>query len=211
MDAHMTRRMMFLILMISAMATAEDAAKPSDPWNFPDFTAIQLMGSRRRPMPAKVYLSGATVRVEISSAVTNLYVTSTRKVYRLMTYPDKSQTCIVMRSEQAKLLPSPIELLQGTNVERTPAGREEFAGHPCKIEDVVVTRPDGTKVRSRVWEAQDLKGVPVKIESQMPNGKFVAEYGDIAFGTLDKTLFTPPEKCTPYEKMGRVVEDLTLE
>lgn len=197
-----------VLLSPALVARAQDSG---DPWNFPDFSAIQLMGPERRPLPAKVYWSGPSMRVELSPAIATLYLPASGKVYKLTVYPDKSWDCIVMRTDQAKMLPSPLELLQGTKVKRTPAGTETVEGHSCKIENVVVTRADGKTIESKVWEADDLKGVPVKIESQTENGKFMAVYRDVVIGKLDKALFTAPDKCIPYEKMGEVVEDKTLE
>ena len=199
---------MLLLVSSAIVARAQDSG---DPWSFPDFSAIQLMGPNRRPLPEKVYWSGTSVRVDLTSAMANLYLPATGKVYKLTVYPDKTRGCIVMKADQAKMLPNPLELLQGTKVKRTPAGTETVEGHSCKVEKVVVTRADGKTVESKVWEADDLKGVPVKIESQTEHGKFMAVYRDIAFGTLDKALFTPPDKCTPYEKMGKVVEEKVVE
>jgi hypothetical protein len=193
-------------------ATTQSAAdQPVASWNFPDFTAIQLLGAKKRALPAKVYLTGSSVRVELTPTVAFLYLTSNRKVYKLITNPDKTMNCIVMRSDQAKMLPSPLEQLQGTKIERKPAGTEVFEGHNTKIEDVVVTRVDGTTVPSKVWLADDLQGVPVKIESTLEHGKFLGVYRDISFGSVNKALFTPPDKCTPYEKMGQVVEQKEIE
>ncbi len=198
-----------LILVSSAiLARAQDS---KDPWNFPDFSAIQLMGPERRPLPAKVYWSGTSFRVDLTPALGNLYLPASGKIYRLTVYPDKTRGCVVMRPDQAKMPQSPLELLQGTNVKRTPAGTETVEGHSCKVENVVVTRADGKTIEAKVWEADDLKGVPVKIESKTEHGKFIAVYRDIVLGTLDKALFTPPDKCTPYEKMGQVVEKEVIE
>jgi len=198
-----------VVLVLSAIvARAQDSA---DPWNFPDFSATQLMGPAQRALSMKVHWSGTNMRVDISDAMATLYLPATGKVYRLTVYPDKTQQCIVMRTDQAKMLHSPLELLQGTQVKRTPAGTETVEGHSCKVENVVVTRHDGKTIESKVWEADDLKGVPVKIESRTEHGKIMAVYHDIVLGTQDKTLFTPPDKCTPYEKMYKVVEEKTLE
>ncbi len=62
------------------------------------------------------------------------------------------------------------------------------------------------RFESKVWEAQDLNGIPVKIESQLPQFKMTAIYRNIVPGTQDQALFTPPAKCTPYEKMWQVAE-----
>ena len=197
-----------VVLSSVIVACAQDSG---DVWNFPDFSAIQLMGPARRPLPAKVYWSGKSMRVELTPTMATLYLPASGKVYKLTVYPDKTRECIVMTTEQAKMLPHPLQLLQGTRVERTSAGTETVEGHSCKVEKVVVTRPDGKTIESKVWEAEDLKGVPVKIESQTEHGKFTAVYREIALGALDQALFTPPEKCIPYEKMGQVVENKVIE
>lgn len=208
------------IFLFGASAAAQQPATTSQPavppksvasWDFPDFTAIQLLGGKKKAFPAKVYLSGSSVRVDLSSTIAFLYLTSSAKVYKLTTYPDKTKECIVMRSDQANMLPSPLELLQGTKVERTPAGTEVVDEHNTKIETAVVTRVDGKTITSKVWRADDLKGIPVKIDSTTEHGKFIAAYRDIVIGTPDKALFTPPDKCIPYEKMGQVVEQKEIE
>jgi hypothetical protein len=176
------------------------------PWRFPGFSATQVFESRKATMAMKVYSSGDSVRVERSGALSTLYVPSKRSVYNLTTYPDHSHQCVVMKPEQAKMLPSPLELLQGSILKRSDGGAETIEGHPCKIEDVVVKRPDGSKIESRVWEAQDLQGIPVKIESHTGDITLSAFYREILLGTPDAALFTIPEKCTPLEKMGQVVE-----
>ena len=175
-------------------------------WTFPDFSATQVLESRKADVSMKVYRSGDSVRVDRSGTLSTMYVPSKSKVYNLTTYPDHSHQCVVMKPEQAKMLPSPLELLQGSEMKRTAAGTEVVDGHPCNIEKVVVTRPDGKTIESKVWEAQDLKGIPVKIESHIGEFTLSAVYRDISMESPDQQLFTVPEKCTPFEKMGQVVE-----
>jgi len=197
-----------LTFVMSSFAIGVQAQSADSPWNFPDFSCTQVIHTPAYDMPMKLYHSGSNVRVEKSAAISVLYVTSDSKIYNLTTYPDGSHQCVVMNPKQAKMLPSPLELLYGTNVKRTPAGTEVVEGHKCKVEDVEVERANGMKIESKVWEAEDLKGVPVKIESQLPKSKLTAFYRDIVLGTPDQALFTPPAKCTPYEKMGQVVEHI---
>ncbi len=177
-------------------------------WDFPDFSAAQVFHFATYDMTMKVYRSGSSVRMERSAAWSTLYTPF--KIYNLTSYPDGSHQCVVLRPDQVKMLPSPLELLNGTKVERTPAGKEVVEGHTCKVENVVVTRPDGKIVHAKVWEAEDLKGVPVKIEAQMTEANFSALYRDIVLATPDKALFTPPDNCTPYEKMGQVVQQINV-
>jgi hypothetical protein len=196
------------VTVLVSSAVFVGAQNSGDPWNFPDFTATQVIQTGKFDLPMKLYRSGSNVRVERSAALSTLYVPATGKIYNLTTYPDGSHQCVVMRPDQAKMMPSPLELLNGTKVKRTPAGTEVMEGHTCKVENVVVTRADGTIIESKVWEAEDVQGVPVKIESHLPPRKLTAVYRDIVLGTPDKTLFTPPDKCTPFEKMGQVVEKI---
>ncbi len=193
------------VLMISTVVSYAQESKAS--WSFPDFAEVQLIGTKRRALPMKVYWSSAGVRIETTPALADLFPAATANLYRLTVYPDKTLQCIVMRTEQTKMMPSPLELLQGIKVKRTVAGTETVEGHSCTVERVSVTRGDGRTVESKVWEADDLKGVPVKIESQIDGQKVTAIYRDIELGTLGKELFTPPNKCIPYEKMAQIVEN----
>lgn len=175
-------------------------------WSFPDFSATQVMESRKASMSMKINLSGSNVRVERSDAISTLYVPSESKVYNFTTYPDHSHQCVAMKTEQAKMLPSPLELLQGRDLKRSAAGTEMMEGHLCQVEKVSVTRPDGSKIESKVWEAIDLQGVPVRVESRIGDITLSANYRDIRIGTPDQALFSIPPKCTPFEKMGEVAE-----
>jgi hypothetical protein len=192
------------ILAFSALTQGQDA------WSFPDFSATQVFESSKADMTMKVYRSGSSVRVERSEALSTLYVPSSSKVYNFTTYPDQSRQCVVMKPDQAKMLPSPLELLQGSNLKRTSIGSEILEGHTCKIENVNVTRPDGKTIASKVWEAEDLNGIPIRIESRMGDITLTAVYRDISVSAPDQDLFTIPDKCTPFEKMGQVVEQKTL-
>jgi hypothetical protein len=197
-----------LLGVTSTFVNAQNEAKhDAAQWDFPDFTANQIFPSNYN-LSMKVYRSGPNVRMERSAAWSTLYLNSTQKVYNLTSYPDGSHQCVVLRPDQVKMLPSPLELLNGTKVKRTPAGTEVVEGHNCKVETVVVTRVTGETIESKVWEAEDLKGIPVKIESQLPGSKLTAVYHDIVVGPSDAALFTAPEKCTPFEKMGQVVEQV---
>jgi hypothetical protein len=179
--------------------------------NVPDFSAVQVFQSRKATMEMKVYVSGSSVRLERSGALSTLYVPSASKVYNLTTYPDNSHQCVAMKPEQAKMLPSPLELLQGSVVKRRSLGTETVDGHLSTVELIVVKRSDGSTIESKVWEAQDLSGIPVKIESHIDEITLSATYRDIIVGAANRDLFTVPQKCTPFEKMGQVVEAKTIQ
>jgi hypothetical protein len=187
------------------VAGSPPVQKSSEPFSFPDFTAIQKIATRGGPgtLLMKVYFSGSTVRVDVSPKITNLFVTS-------------ASSCVVMKRDQHGFMTSPFEMLQGAKVERTPAGTDVVDGHKTKVEDVVVTRADGKVMKSKVWEADDFQGAPIKVVSEidppanvdsdaMPI-KIAALYGDIKFEKVDPALLTPPNNCTPIEKTYEVIE-----
>ena len=200
-------------------ADSPPAQVSTTPFNFPDFTAVQNIATRRGgpgQLLMNVYFSGSTVRVDVSPKITNLFVTSAGKVYKMVTAPDKTSSCVVMKRDQHGFMTSPFEMLQGAKVERTPVGTDVVDGHKCKVEDVAVTRADGKVMKSTVWEADDFQGVPIKVVSEidppanagldaMPI-KIAALYGDIKFEKVDPALLTPPNNCTPIEKTYEVIE-----
>ena len=80
------------------------------------------------------------------------------------------------------MLTSLLELLQRTNVKRTPAGTENVVGYPCHIENITVTGADGCKIVTRVWEVPGSeRGMPVENES--PIGDSPPIYSDFSFET----------------------------
>jgi hypothetical protein len=110
-----------------------------------------------------------------------------------------------MKTSQVTMLPSPMQLISGAKVERTDAGTEEFEGHPCKVETVVVTAIDGKTTSLKIWEAEDLKGVPVKIAVKARLGEgLVAVYRDVKLESVSPESFSPAYKCVPLENIGQV-------
>jgi hypothetical protein len=210
-----------------SVVAAQDAAKTGEtspaqkstqPFSFPDFTAIQKIATRggTGTLMMKVYFSGSTVRVDLSPKITDLFVTSAGKVYRMVTAPDNGKSCVIMKRDQMGFTKSPFEMLQGATVERTFVGTDVVDGHKTRVEDVVVTRVDGKLMKSKAWEADDFQGVPVKVVSEIdppanagPEAKAIkmaALYGDIKFEKVDPALLKPPDNCMPVEKTFKVVE-----
>ena len=195
-----------LMAMVS-LAACGAFAQSQSVWSFPDFSARQAFQRGAEEISFRVYRLGSRVRLETNSKLVTLYDPVANHVYSLTTYPNGRQGCIAMTLAQAQMLPSPLELLFGDQVKRTPAGSAMVEGHECDVEDVEVARADGKTIKSRVWQAKDLKGIPVKIESQLAEGQLTAFYRDIVVGPPDAALLTPPGNCVPVEKMGVVEEE----
>jgi hypothetical protein len=187
------------LVVPTAFGQAQDAPK------LPDFSAkefVQVMGSNIPP--SKVYLSGTKFRIDYAPGYATIYLPEKDRAYNLLFVDTPHATCVEMKTNQIHMLPSPLQLASRSKVERTDAGTEEIEGHKCKIETMVTTDADGKTVSTKVWEAEDLKGAPVKVESQTANGTVTAIYRDIVLETPALALFEPPSKCTPQEKMGQV-------
>ena len=196
---------MKLALILIALCTLADAQ------TYPDFSATQVFNSGKVEMPMKVHRSGSSVYVERTATMSTLYATSETTIYNFTTYPDHSHQCVAMNPEQARMIPSPLEMIQGTVVKRTALGTEEMEGHSTQVELVEVIGIDGKTIESKVWRAEDLQGVPVRIESHLDNNvNLNAVYRDIKIATPSVALFATPEKCTPFEKMWQVAEAKVL-
>jgi hypothetical protein len=189
------------LLIPGAVALAEDA------WKLPDFTATEYLQNRGRGVPpSQIYRSGTRFRIEFAPGLATIYRPDDDVAYNLFHTNTPKPVCVQLKTRQVTMLPSPMQLVSGAKVERTDAGTEEFEGHKCKVETVVVTAADGKTTSLKVWEAEDLNGVPVKIAVRTKLGEgLVGVYRDFKFDSVSPELFTPAYKCIPYEKMGQVV------
>jgi hypothetical protein len=188
------------LLVPGALALAEDA------WKLPDFTATEHLQTRGHGVPpSKIYRSGTKFRIEFAPGLASIYRPDDDLAYNLLQTDTPKPVCVQMKTSQVTMLPSPMQLISGAKVERTDAGTEEFEGHKCKVETVVVTAADGKTTTLKVWEAEDLKGVPVKIAVRTKLGEgLVAVYRDVKFESVTPELFTPAYKCVPHEQVGQV-------
>ncbi len=168
--------------------------------DLPDFSATEIRGSIRW----KIHHSGSRLRVDPSSAGATIWAPDEDKVYNLLILPEKT-TCVVMKTAQAQMMRSPLQLVYGPNTTRNAAAAKEVVdGHTCTVLDGVTTLPDGNKFNSKIWAADDLKGVPLRIDVYSDRGTVTATYRDVVVGTPDPALFTLPSKCIPQEKTYQV-------
>jgi hypothetical protein len=89
---------------------------------------------------------------------------------------------------------------EGYKYEHVALGKETVDGHSCQVEDVTVIFPPAKKhptLKLKLWEAEDLEGFPIKIETQSHQ---TIEYRKVDFGPLDPTLFITPNQCAPLDK-----------
>jgi hypothetical protein len=193
--------LMSVALMVAA---ASSTAIAREAWSLPDFSATEVRHLGGGQMTWKVYHSGSNFRVEMAPGEAFIFASSADKVYRVLL---KGTQCIETPAKQARPM-SPLQLLSGAEkVQRKPTGTDVVEGHACKVENVTVTGADGTKTALKVWEAQDLKGMPLKIELHSGLHVLVTTYRDIVVGAPAKALFKRPDNCKPFDKMYRIAPD----
>jgi hypothetical protein len=75
--------------------------------------------------------------------------------------------------------------------------KETIDGHPSKIRNyTAISKDPPATIKVKLWEAEDLKGFPVKMEIEPPSkGKFTISYSDISLERPDPKLFVLPAIC----------------
>jgi hypothetical protein len=190
-----------LINVAVAIATGSTGAAQTSVF-LPDFSATEIAHVRGREVASKVYRSGLNFRAEPAPGIAMIYVAATNTIYRVMF---NGTQCIETKGIEAHSVSSPLQLLSGAKVERRSGeGTEVIDGHTCKVENVTVTAADGTTTWFTLWEATELTGTPVKLELHSDRGSLTTTYRDIAVGTPDAALFTPPKTCKPFEKTYQI-------
>jgi hypothetical protein len=177
---------------------APPAAAPSAPAQFPmdaftEFSAV-MVGSVRRgdDQESYIYRSGNLVRTPGPQGL-GYFITD---LTTLETYAISTTGCLHDRNPYYRSAPFS-SMRPGYTVERTVTGQETVDGHACKIEDVTLSSPKlPTTIKLRFWEADDLKGFPIKVEYLRPRGHNpVIQYKNVVLGPQDPTLFIHPKSC----------------
>ena len=95
-------------------------------------------------------------------------------------------------------------------MEATELGKESVDGHPCVKNKVVVTGPEGTNYESTVWNAEDLKQFPIKIEHIERGMPVTLLFKDLQLTKPDADLFTPPAAYAKYDDMRALMQATTM-
>lgn len=169
----------------------------------PDFSATEVRMGGRHEMAWKIYHSGSMLRLDPSSAMAAIYDPAADKVYHLLILPEKT-SCIELQSNRSQIKRSPLQVVFSGKVEITPAGTETIDGRTYTVEKIVTTTAKGETINSKLWLADDLKGVPARVELYFGKQTFTTIYRDIKPGTPDPALFKPEVKCIPEEKSYQV-------
>jgi hypothetical protein len=175
-------------------------------WSAPpdNFTATMVMGGMSMPM-AKM---GQKTRVETQMMQNLITINLLDQKKTIMISPgNKSYFEQPMQKDK-----TPNTMDPNVVVEKKKLGSETIDGHPCIKYDAVVYFKDrpAEKYKTVVWEAQDLGGLPIRNEMDMPegkkmggSGKIVTEMKNIKVGAAQASMFEVPRD---YKKAGSMQE-----
>jgi hypothetical protein len=88
-------------------------------------------------------------------------------------------------------------------MERVELGKETIDGHPCVKTRVIVTEDNGQKTEAIVWEATDLKNIPIQTQVVSGGETITTRYKNINTSKPAASLFAPP---TDYKRCGSMEE-----
>ncbi len=187
------------LLWFASLTLSAGSALAQSPFEFQQFSTTMVMQQGQHPqMSMKMYRSGNLMRTDMPGGSYAITHTDTRTTYMVM-----GGHCMQM---QAPPRNDPFATAsEDAKVERSAAGSGTVDGHSCKIENVTVIPKNGKPTTMKVWEAQDLKGFPVKIEMQTEQGPATMLYRDVSFDKPAASVFEHPSNCMqmPYAAITR--------
>jgi hypothetical protein len=90
---------------------------------------------------------------------------------------------------------------------KSALGKETVDGHVCEKNKVVLTGDKGEKVETTVWNATDMKGFPIQIESPADEGSVVMKFKEVKLGKPDLKQFEVPSGLTKFETVDSLVDE----
>lgn len=183
----------WLALYCGAFCCSSAVAQTGNPFAAKQFSATVVMSgaavAKGHGMQGdmKIYRSGDKMRTSMGSMGYMVMDLTQHTNYMVM-----NNMCMqISRPTQQ----NPFSESQDATIDRSPGGSETVDGHSCKIENLTVTPHNGQPTKMKVWEAQDLKGFPVKIEMESSHGPVTLEYKDISLDEPAASLFSHPANC----------------
>jgi outer membrane lipoprotein-sorting protein len=185
----------FLVLCWSIAALAQNPFENAKQFSATIVVSAAAMETHGAQGSMKVYKSGDKMRTEVPGG--RGYVIT--ELSQHTSYMVMNAMCMQMKSQPQQ---NPFAQASDASVERSSAGTDTVDGHACKVENLMVTPHNGKPTKMKVWEAEDLKGFPVKVETQTDKGPVTIEYKDISFDAPAASLFAHPENCQQMPTMS---------
>jgi len=177
-------------LFIACLSIAAQAQNPFDIRQFSATTVISGVPTQGRGGMGemKIYRSADKMRTDMPGGMGYMIVDLSQHAAYMVMNGMCMQTATQTQS-------NPFAQASDASIDRSPAGADTLDGHPCKVENLTITPHDGKPMKMKVWEAQDLKSFPIKVEMQTDKGTVTVLYKDLSFDAPPASLFTHPENC----------------
>jgi hypothetical protein len=88
--------------------------------------------------------------------------------------------------------------------------QEEIDGHPCHRREALVELDDGRKERMTLWEADDDKHFPVRIEAMKGIERMTLNFSEVRLEYPAQELFLPPDGFTSYASATAMMNELIV-
>jgi len=190
---------LFAVSLLVMPAKAQDTGA----FSFPNFSATTTMHVNGKTLHSKIARAGNKFRSDLPG--------SGGERYMLMLL-DQNKTFMVMGPTMCMEMPhtgsleSPLAASAKDKTEVKVIGSGTMAGHPVRIEEVIVTPAGGGKaVTMKVWAATDLHGFPVRTQTHTAHGTVETDYTDISLSAPPDSLFAVPQNCRAMPMIPRGV------
>ncbi len=194
------------------------------------FTAAVNIGTKSEQgsmvlVPAKLAFLGGLARFEIDvskvegSRMSPIVADQIKAVGMadvvLITRPDKKLTYmqypgLKSYAETPLREESNPETARKPKVERTTLGEETLAGYACVKHQVVVTDEQGKTYEGTTWNARDLRGFPVVIETSQKGAKVTLLFSDVKFGNPPSSAFDPARDFQKYDDVRTMMREAMM-
>jgi hypothetical protein len=195
---HNSRQLIIALTVLSSFGIASQAQNPFDAqkqFSATMVTASMATAPRAGQGEMKIYRSGDKLRTTMPGGMGYMITDLTQGTsYMVM------NTGMCMQTTASRQ-PNPFAETQNATIERVPAGADTVDGHSCKVENLTVIPKNGTPVEMKIWEANDLKGFPVRVEMNTGKGPVTVEYQDVSFDPPQASLFSHPANCRQMPTM----------
>lgn len=193
-----------VIMIFSRQASGDTMLGPSH------FSALVLSTFNGQTTRAKFYLDGQKIRIEPQMPSSS--GSSMGGTYEIMTQGEKA-IYVVMPSRhmcmkqglspQAEAQMKSVQKKAEKDTTVTVLGHETVDGHPTVVRKIVYRPKNGPATTTRIWNALDLKNVPVKEVIDTGNGTHgVILYRKISLAKPDPALFVLPPHCGDIPGIG---------
>jgi hypothetical protein len=155
-----------------------------------EFSATMVGSMMGNIDETKVYRSGNLMRTEMPN-MPLYYVTDLSAGGTYAVFPRK---CGYSEAKLTYTFPFTFFRLD-MKFERTPLGEEVVDGHHCHVERIVRTSEGGSVAKVKFWEADDLKGFPVKVEIEGGPRVITITYKNVKLERPDPAVFKHVANC----------------